>query len=41
MASKINPQLSSLINEYIGDAWIQNLEKIKDLEKFVHDNEVQ
>ena len=40
MASKINPQLSSLINEYIGDAWIQNLEN-KGLEKFVHDNEVQ
>ena len=38
---KINPQLSSLINEYIGDTWIQNLEKLKDLEKFVHDNAVQ
>ena len=38
---KINPQLSSLINDYIGDCWIQNLDKLKEFEKFVDNEEVQ
>ena len=38
---KINPQLSSLINDYIGDCWIQNLDKLKEFEKFVYNEEVQ
>ena len=38
---KINPQLSSLINDYIGDSWIQNLDKLKEFEKFVDNEEVQ
>lgn len=33
----INPQLANLINEAIGDAWIKNLEKLHDLEKFIND----
>ena len=38
---KINPQLSSLINDYIGDCWIQNLDKLKEFEKFVDNEEVK
>ncbi|RJP79960.1 MAG: glycogen/starch/alpha-glucan phosphorylase [Desulfobacteraceae bacterium] len=34
-----NPRLTSLITEKIGDGWIQNLEKLKELEAFADDKE--
>ena len=33
----INPQLTKLINEAIGDKWIKNLEQLQNLEKFIDD----
>ena len=34
-----NPELSSLITEYIGDGWQDNLERLKEVEKFASDKE--
>ena len=34
----INPQLTQLINEAIGDSWIKNLDKLHDLAKFTDDS---
>lgn len=36
---KCNPELSTLITEAIGDKWITDLYDLKNLEKFVDDNE--
>jgi glycogen phosphorylase len=36
---KSNPGLSSLITETIGDGWVQNLDKLRDLEKHVDDKQ--
>ncbi|MEN6445857.1 MAG: glycogen/starch/alpha-glucan phosphorylase [Candidatus Cloacimonas sp.] len=32
-----NPQLASLISEYIGDGWIRNLEEIRQIEQYIDD----
>ena len=36
---KANPDLSSLINAKIGDGWIKDLNKLRELEKFKNDTE--
>ena len=36
-----NPELSSLINQSIGDGWVANFEEISALEKFAEDKEFQ
>ncbi len=33
-----NPELSSLINQNIGTSWVKNLDELRQLEQFVHDN---
>lgn len=38
---KSNPQLAHLITSRIGDSWITNLDKLKDLENFCEDNNFQ
>jgi len=38
---KINPQLTSLIKECIGNDWIYDLNKLKDFEKFILNSDVQ
>ena len=35
---KANPRLTTLINESIGDGWITELDKLKELEKFKNDS---
>ena len=35
-----NPNLAKLITEKIGKAWIKDMDKIKDFEKFADDKEV-
>lgn len=37
---KSNPELSKLISSLIGDEWITNLDKLKELEKFADDEKV-
>lgn len=32
-----NPQLSKLINEYVGDSWLKNLDKLRELENHLED----
>ena len=32
-----NPQLASLISEYIGSGWITNLEEIRGIEKYINE----
>jgi starch phosphorylase len=34
-----NPQLASLISEYIGSGWITNLEEIRGIEKYINDSD--
>jgi starch phosphorylase len=36
-----NPQLAALITESIGDGWITNLDRLRDLEPLAHDPEFQ
>jgi starch phosphorylase len=36
-----NPALSTLITSAIGDAWVKDLDKLRDLEKFADDKEFQ
>ena len=38
---KINPQLTSLIKECIGNDWIYDLNKLKDFEKFILNSDIQ
>jgi len=36
-----NPKLSELITKRIGDSWLKNLDRLRDLEKFVDDEQFQ
>jgi len=35
---KANPELSRLIHQAIGDGWVRNLERLRDLERFAEDS---
>src|SRR6185369_5729302 len=36
-----NPKLSELVTKRIGDSWLKNLDRLRDLEKFVDDEQFQ